>query len=121
MLFPFQIHENDPLPKVICHNCLHKLEVFREFQESCLKSEEILRNCVSCSLTVPVPISASQEYEHEDEKPVPQFSAEPKPVQDPLLPQQIATAIPSPAEEVKALILLIPPLVILQWTADCTQ
>jgi hypothetical protein len=120
-LFPFQIHENDPLPKVICHNCLHKLEVFREFQESCLKSEEILRNCVSCSLTVPVPVSASQEYERHDEKPAPQFSAEPNPVQDPLLPQHIATAIPIPAEEVKALILLLPPLVILQWTADCIQ
>jgi hypothetical protein len=53
-----------------------------------------------------VPISASQEYEHEEEKPVPQFSAEPTPVQDPLLPQHIATAIPTPAEEVKALILL---------------
>ena len=43
LLFSFQIHENDPLPKVICHNCLHKLEVFHEFQRSCLKSEESLR------------------------------------------------------------------------------
>jgi hypothetical protein len=68
-----------------------------------------------------VPISASQEYEHQDEKPAPQFSAEPNPTQDPLLPQHIVTAIPIPPEEVKALILLLPPFVILQWTADCTQ
>lgn len=96
---PVKVYENDPLPKVICHHCLHKLEVFHEFQESCLKSEETLRNCVSCSLTVPVLKSASREYVHEDEKPVPQFSTERNPVQDPLLPPQLATVVPTPAEE----------------------
>ncbi|KAJ9590638.1 hypothetical protein L9F63_016309 [Diploptera punctata] len=43
------VYENDPLPKVICHNCLHKLEVFHDFQRSCLKSEETLRNSASHS------------------------------------------------------------------------
>jgi len=61
-----------------------------------------------------VPKSVSREYVHEDEKPVPQFSAELNPVQDPLLSQQIATAIPTPAEEVKVLTFFIPPLDILQ-------
>jgi hypothetical protein len=61
-----------------------------------------------------VPKSASREYVHEDEKPVLEFSAEPNPVQDPLLPQQIATIIPTLAEEVKILTFLVPPLDILQ-------
>jgi hypothetical protein len=45
--------------------------------------------------------SASREYVHEDEKPVPQFSTEQNPIQDPLLLQQLAAAVPTPAEEVK--------------------
>jgi hypothetical protein len=61
-----------------------------------------------------VPKSASREYIHEDEKPVLEFSEELNPLQDPLLPEQIATVIPTLAEEVKILTFLIPPLDILQ-------
>jgi hypothetical protein len=98
----FQVSENDSLPKVICHHCLHKLEVFREFQESCLKSEETLRNSVTSSVTVPVFMNTSQEYVQEEEEKVSQFSAELIAIQDPLLHQQSAASVATPAEEVTA-------------------
>ncbi|PNF24796.1 hypothetical protein B7P43_G15252 [Cryptotermes secundus] len=96
---PVKVSEHDSLPKVICHHCLHKLEVFREFQESCLKSEETLRNSVTSLVTVPVFMNASQEYVQEEEEKVSQFSAELLPIQDPLLHQQSAASVATPAEE----------------------
>jgi hypothetical protein len=65
-----------------------------------LKSEETLRNSVTSSVKVPVFMSASQEYVQEEEETLSQFSAEL--LQDPLLHQQSAASIATPAEEVTA-------------------
>ncbi|XP_069684345.1 uncharacterized protein [Periplaneta americana] len=81
---PVKISENDSLPKVICHHCLHKLEVFREFQESCLKSEETLRKFSTYSVTYPAFRNASQEFIRENEETVSRFSAELLPIPVPL-------------------------------------
>ncbi|XP_021914852.1 uncharacterized protein LOC110827459 isoform X3 [Zootermopsis nevadensis] len=95
---PVKVSENDPLPKVICHHCLHKLEVFHEFQESCLKSEETLRNGVTCTETFLEFKTDSQEYAHECEDTVSQFPTELLPVQDPFSPKQCTTAVTPPTE-----------------------
>jgi Zinc-finger associated domain (zf-AD) len=37
-----QIHEEDSLPKIICNNCVDKIESFYEFRESCINAEAML-------------------------------------------------------------------------------
>jgi hypothetical protein len=68
-----------------------------------LKSEETLRNGVTCTVTFPSFRSDSQEYTQECEERVSQFSTELLPVQDPLSHKQSATAVTPPIEEVNAL------------------
>ncbi|CAD6215818.1 GSCOCG00000632001-RA-CDS [Cotesia congregata] len=38
------IHETDPLPKTICVQCLGKLEFVCDFQEECLRTQQLLRD-----------------------------------------------------------------------------
>lgn len=39
---PLHVHEVDGLPKMICENCLYKLELFFEFRDRCIRTETIL-------------------------------------------------------------------------------
>nr|CAD7401413.1 unnamed protein product [Timema cristinae] len=41
------VSKDDSLPKYVCHRCLHKLEMCFEFQESCVKSEAVLRHRIN--------------------------------------------------------------------------
>ncbi|XP_066994714.1 zinc finger protein 718 isoform X2 [Anabrus simplex] len=42
-LLPFRISSDDPLPKGVCPNCVYKLEMFYEFYNACITSNEKLR------------------------------------------------------------------------------
>nr|CAD7200827.1 unnamed protein product [Timema douglasi] len=42
-----EVSKDDSLPKYVCHRCLHKLEMCFEFQESCVKSEAVLRHRIN--------------------------------------------------------------------------
>lgn len=42
-VFESQIDETDPLPKAICVQCLGKLEFVCDFQEECLRTQQVLR------------------------------------------------------------------------------
>ncbi|KAJ8924726.1 hypothetical protein NQ315_000878 [Exocentrus adspersus] len=39
---PVQVHESDELPKMICENCLYKLEMFCDFRERSVRTEKLL-------------------------------------------------------------------------------
>lgn len=39
---PIQVHESDELPKMICESCLYKLELFFDFRERSVRTENIL-------------------------------------------------------------------------------
>nr|XP_023020248.1 zinc finger protein 260-like [Leptinotarsa decemlineata] len=39
---PIQVHEADELPKMICENCLYKLELFCDFRDRSARTERIL-------------------------------------------------------------------------------
>ncbi|KAJ8929269.1 hypothetical protein NQ314_018062 [Rhamnusium bicolor] len=39
---PIQVHETDELPKMICENCLYKLELFCDFRERSARTERLL-------------------------------------------------------------------------------
>lgn len=41
---PLHVHEIDSLPKMMCENCLYKLELFFEFRERCVRTEALLIN-----------------------------------------------------------------------------
>lgn len=43
-IFKSQIDERDPLPKAICVQCLGKLEFVCDFQEECLRTQQLLRD-----------------------------------------------------------------------------
>lgn len=37
-----QVHESDELPKMLCENCLYKLELFADFRERSVRTETLL-------------------------------------------------------------------------------
>nr|CAD7567592.1 unnamed protein product [Timema californicum] len=45
--YRMKVSKDDSLPKYVCHRCLHKLEMCFEFQESCVKSEAVLRHRIN--------------------------------------------------------------------------
>ncbi|KAJ9584828.1 hypothetical protein L9F63_020825 [Diploptera punctata] len=42
--FPILIYSGDPLPKMICHKCLYKLDTVYEFRQKCLEANVTLKN-----------------------------------------------------------------------------
>lgn len=42
--FLLQVYETDVLPKMICENCLYKLELFTDFRERSARTETLLVN-----------------------------------------------------------------------------
>lgn len=56
MFLPISVTREDVLPKLICSQCIYKLEMFSEFRNSCVRSEQLLKRYTSHE---PVQIPAS--------------------------------------------------------------
>ncbi|KAK4873098.1 hypothetical protein RN001_015127 [Aquatica leii] len=76
---PIQVHETDQLPKMICENCLYKLELFFDFRERSLRTENILITLlkeINKEVSIPLETTANMIM-----------------IQQPLLEQQIQNEI----------------------------
>lgn len=47
MCLPISVTRDDVLPKLICSQCIYKLEMFSEFRNSCVRSEQLLKRYTS--------------------------------------------------------------------------
>jgi hypothetical protein len=43
VFYLLQVYVGDPLPKMICHKCLYKLDTVYDFRHKCLEANAILK------------------------------------------------------------------------------
>ncbi|KAF5281583.1 hypothetical protein FQR65_LT14626 [Abscondita terminalis] len=56
---PIQVHESDQLPKMICESCLYKLELFFDFRERSVRTENILVTLLKEIKATEIPIETA--------------------------------------------------------------
>lgn len=61
--YTFQISENDILPKLICIECIKKLQAFHEFRKECKKSDNALREHYNVEFNVGFNLNSVKIYQ----------------------------------------------------------
>ncbi|XP_054275935.1 zinc finger protein 629-like isoform X2 [Macrosteles quadrilineatus] len=76
MCLPLQVQEDDSLPKIICNQCVEKLESFFDFRKSCVNAEAMLESYFTSSRYSPEFIREGKVYVKAESPPKKKSQAE---------------------------------------------